>query len=897
MKYLIIISMMYLFNYSNSLIIAQSKNNVIHPVLKHDIKEGQRSPDENSVKYVMNLTDEQLLAYIPDKTVNVHCECPKCYGGSQGFSVFEWKYDNPNEMKCKYCGTVFPNKEYPETETLTGQNSLNESISYNYYLNKSNGVKHFFSANLLFYKRYWLEYVCQDLSIYYARTKNEKYAEKLIFILDHLSEKYLHYPAMRNFVREFYFEKQKPPYTVFGGRWGYFYNEISRLLVYAYDLIYDSPSFKSYSIEKGFDVRKKIEDNYFKVAEYIAESKAEAYVANIIGYDPATSIMLGLVINKPEFIHWPLKWILQTINAGFCNDGIWHESPGYQTMAQEGLKFCFQFLDGYTDPKGFKDSILNIRLQNFKAERDLPFWNFCRNVLPNISLPNGNAISVADTPPYLKIAEKRDNTTSILFPEYGLASLGYGNGDNQIMGILHYGGNFGHGHFDVLNLNIWAKSKEMVSDIGYTFSQMRHWTMSSLGHNLVVVDKKDQTNSNINANLAFYFQNINSISIVEANSAEIYKSVPDISLYNRLVLLIPTSPNNSYIVDIFSIKGGKIHDWTLNGDSDEDMTVSTNLKLNVTKNSLLDEKVEWKEPSGEFDNYDAYGMVRSLRTCTVANDFYTEYTYVSNSMLGVRSHFLIDKPMELYIGKSPSVRRIGSGNNADNRKVYDFWMPKVILRDSSSTLLNSVFIVVHEPYKGNYFIKKIEKIKTFPENINVKAIKISYGDTTDVVIYNPPNVQTQELKTDDGISFKGRIGIVRKIKNETKYMWLFEGEKLYCDNIKLNSKPSYNGSVINIFRIENGDKYNGFEINGDVVDSQDLNDKWILLKFSNNITKAFEIDKVLKNKGNTIVRLKNDPGLKMSDRKIVEIHSPLRTFDNNVTYTIPLCKIFGEQIK
>lgn len=42
---------------------------------------------------------------------------------------------NPNQMKCRYCGTVFPNEQYQEDQHIEGRNERGELITFPYHFN------------------------------------------------------------------------------------------------------------------------------------------------------------------------------------------------------------------------------------------------------------------------------------------------------------------------------------------------------------------------------------------------------------------------------------------------------------------------------------------------------------------------------------------------------------------------------------------------------------------------------------------------------------------------------------------------------------------------------------------------------------------------------------------
>jgi len=98
-----------------------------HPVLQHNLDYDDPERYEKAVTRVMGMSDEEMLSFVPDKPYICFVHCPNCHGGSQGFQGYEWSIDRPDELKCKYCGMVFPevsrrsDRERPERAGGDGQ--------------------------------------------------------------------------------------------------------------------------------------------------------------------------------------------------------------------------------------------------------------------------------------------------------------------------------------------------------------------------------------------------------------------------------------------------------------------------------------------------------------------------------------------------------------------------------------------------------------------------------------------------------------------------------------------------------------------------------------------------------------------------------------------------------
>jgi len=87
-------------------------------------------------------------------------------------------------------------------------------------------------------------------------------------------------------------------------------------------------------------------------------------------------------------------------------------------------------------------------------------------------------------------------TKSINLPDAGLAVLRAGEGADQACVFFDYGQHGGgHGHFDKLNITLFANRREWLLDtgrIGYTHKEYKTWVKHTVAHNTVVIDQKDQ---------------------------------------------------------------------------------------------------------------------------------------------------------------------------------------------------------------------------------------------------------------------------------------------------------------------------------------------------------------------------------------------------------------------
>ncbi|MDP6779768.1 MAG: heparinase II/III family protein, partial [Candidatus Latescibacteria bacterium] len=658
-----------------------------HPALDPGIDRDKTAGYVAAVQRAMSMPEQEFLSFIPERPMVAYCECPRCYGGVEGNSIFTWTIDRPEEMVCRFCNTIFPNADYPEDQELSGVNALGETVTYRYHLKKEKNVPHFLSANLDRWRRTWLVDQCVALGRAYRATGDESFAARAILVLDRIAELYPHYPVIQNGPRRIRFQdSQEPPYPWDSGKWGYFHDEIPRDLILTYDMVYDSPSFDSLSTDRGYDVRARIENDWFRPT-YVALTMQDRHVNNVIGYDVRSAALLGRVLGEPRYVHWAFGWMRECVEAGFFVDGMWHESPAYHQMTVGGLESAFASVVGYTDPTGYVDPVDGTRFDDLDPEKEIPFWARCRNAPHRIDFPNGCTSTVHDTHPHQRRGQPSESTRSVILPAYGHASLGRGSDENQMQAQFHFSGGYGHSHRDNLNLTLWAHGREILPDLGYTWTQLRYWTSCTLGHNTVVVDRQDQLATESDGDLIWFFPDVAGVSVVEADGRRGYRDIESMARYRRMVVLVPVSERDAYVVDLFRVTGGSTHDWALHGDADEDTEAACSVPLGEPRANMLESGEEWVEPTIEGAVFNPYGLLRDMRSGSATDAFHVDFAYADRRDQGVRVHLLGCDPGSVWLGNSPSVRRMGTGSEGDMRKAYDFWMPMLLVRREAAAPL------------------------------------------------------------------------------------------------------------------------------------------------------------------------------------------------------------------
>lgn len=861
---------------------------VPHPVLDHRLDPARAGEVEASLRTAMAMDPERLLSFLPEWAYARYCECPACYGGVEGNGVFTWSIERPDEMRCRFCGQVWPDPAYPEGEVLRGRNALGEEVSLPYHWNAERKVAHCFSLHRQFLQRRWLEEQCVLLGKAYQLTGKEDYARRVVMVLDRLSRRYPHYPVLRNIVRHIEFrESQEPPYAWDSGRWGCFHNEIPKSMVLAYDLVCESPAFDELSRQRGEDIRAALERDCFRPA-FEAVAKSPHHVSNVVGYDIASAALLGRVINDPGMVHRAFAWMKRNLDEGFFRDGMWKEgTPAYHAMTIGGLRYAFSTLAGHSDPPGTIDPVDGTRFDDFDPEKLLPLWSRCLHACDVLTAPNGHAANVHDTHPYARATAPRQETVSAILPAYGHVSLGRGRGAHQMQAQLHFSGAYGHAHADNLNLMLWAKEREMLPDVGYTWTQMRHWASSTLGHNTVVIDRVSQGGRPGDGDLLAYVPDAAGIALAEAEGRRGYGNIAGVDTYRRLVMVVPVSEEDAYVVDLFRVRGGAMHDWVLHGDADADTTAACSLALEGSRRWMLEEGEVWEEPQIEGSRYHPYGMVRDVGHAAADGPFDVHFRYVEDPGRGVRVHVLPEASTEVWLGRSPSVRRMGQGSAGDMRKAYDFWMPTLMVRRQGTAPLASTFVAVEEPFAGAPFLGAVTRLEVAPGDVGAVALQVRHGEVVDTILSTLDEADGPE-RTAGGVTLRGRLGVVRQVAGRVTTAWLFGGTALRCGEVDLAPAVSeHRGEIIGALRQADGAAVDAFITRASLPAGAALQGAWMITAMGTSHTQGFEIERVEEHDGRALVVLSADHGLRLEDGQAREVFFPRRTAAGPVTFCIP----------
>lgn len=375
------------------------------------------------------------------------------------------------------------------------------------------------------------------------------------------------------------------------------------------------------------------------------------YGGNLIVYIAETACVATLT-GEAKYVHLCYNY-LKTCVENYCytKDGVTAESPAYFFTYIAGLGRLFLPYMGYSDPPGYVDGFTGKHLENvsvykdFQREQDIIKLGQKNAMM--VQYPDGSIPSIHDTfsnllKTQLNLVNKFSDTNTIfnncedmIFDGMGDAVLGNGSFNEKVQTILHYSDDaIGHSHQDGLNLIFNVFGRQMLDDIGYNRSALKFYVSYSFAHNLVLVDRTNQnmaaTGQQTNGSVDYYATNHDGVSVVSVDGRSYYTN--ELGKYKRTVMQNASDLSAPYLLDIFEVEGGSMHDYILNGTRSGKQTVETTNPVEKVpgEHPYLLESEPWNPPQKMMDPYpgEGYGALTNAYSGKVSNSFVTDFKYV-----------------------------------------------------------------------------------------------------------------------------------------------------------------------------------------------------------------------------------------------------------------------------
>lgn len=752
---------------------------------------------ERATAFVRGLSDEALEKMVPTQSGLFFVGCPNCKNGRQE-NQLDWTTERPDEVFCRYCNHRYPSDKYPMDKAVTVRNPRGEVQRYPYW-EDARGYRYFLMARRDSLVREYLADRTHDLALLYLATGDKAHARRAALLLDRFAQVFpgwcYHYDLP--FRQKEIYDGDVPPAKFRPGyrtaRWTWWaYSDIPVPLVQAYDWIRPSGVLDELSRQRGVDVSARVERDLIK-------SAADQVLANrdeFSNMDPScwrSVVIAGRVLGQPRYVHEVAARFRGLVQSKFFYDGSWCEgAPSYGSQTLGGLSIFLDTLRGYSDPPNYRDQD-GTRFDDFDLAREFPILDDARVALAKLRTPDGRPVAVHDTwrrsfgggggrrsrgagtrPNAAKAAASPSTDGSFLLPALGHAALAIGVGPAQTQVQMTWSGGYGHQHGDNLSIFLFGEGRELLSDLGYSHTAYRSWTLATAAHNTVVIDGKSQYFGGLaqpsDGSLQLYDTGDRRVHVVSADGTRGYPKLA--KTYRRTLVLVDSGASEGrggYAVDFFQVEGGKTHDYLLHGEIDHPVTVSTNLMV-APLARLLPAGFEWKptENEGEVgraqETYYAYGFFRNLKSAPAPAGAAVHAEFRSGPTLQV--HLLPEPNSQLVLGENPSVSPAGEDDAQLDKHLRPFLMLRHEARDG-----RSAFAAVMEPYAQAPMIRSVERLDVPGAAL---ALRVRLGDRDDLVVIGAGEAVRLEPGSNPA-TFQGSVGVLSRRGAEVEHAYALGG--------------------------------------------------------------------------------------------------------------------------
>jgi len=825
-------------------------------IQKYDWARKRLESTEKDVAWVLKMSDQDLWDFIPSadqpRALNVRFgfDCP--IHGKEIFKKggnYPWIMDreHPYQVKCPVGGEVYPSNDFDAWVKGGKKEKLDTHQKYvddGYGWVDENGNRYWFVAHYIFWQRWRTDIlpVIPKLAQIYFLTGDTRYSHKAAIMLAHIAQEY---PRM-DYTKQAYHNGHYPaPCSgkILDLDW-----EGSATIVplsESYDQLYDcfdkDPDLKKFLESKGIaDPRNYIEKNFLQEAIKAIETGVVhgnmnyqsqlATVATVLdNHDPAKGF------TTEQMVDWILNGgveIKTLLYNGISRDGSGSEEAiGYNTIWTSAFYDLAEKLkplgyDLFANPR-FK-KMTDYYVQTAVADDFAPRIGDCGGSMVSGLEPVwgaylfSKAYSIWHDPMYAKVlnrigwppvsiyedvqaadkvrsdAEKLGKNLDLKTRDlggYGLAVLETGGSKNKRAVSMLYGSSGAwHGHLDRLDIEMWAHGKDVLPDVGYPAhwgDKADYWTRSTPSHYCVLIDENHQTGK-MEGHLNL-MASAGGVQMMDASANNAYQGIA--SLYRRTVAMVDVSPEDSYLVDIFRVKGGTRHDYSFHGLPFGELSFDgLTLGPAQTKGTLMGEDVEFgKIFDGMKDG--GYQYLFNARRGKPDGTWSANW-FLKDSKIGLKMTMLAGSAQEVIVADCEPEAKPG----------YPDKLEYILSRNDTGA---SSYVSVIEPYKDKPYIRRAQPLKASGAGRDdLAAVRIDSNGCADYIISALDPSRPAGFESDN-INFQGEFGSIRMDGSELRSMMLVNGTELSKDGYAIHpaislcakiSKVDYKNNSITLDR-------------------------------------------------------------------------------------------------
>ncbi len=350
----------------------------------------------------------------------------------------------------------------------------------------------------------------------------------------------------------------------------------------------------------------------------------------------------------------------------------------------------------------------------------------------------------------LNITRADESVTAALRPEFTLPShllhenrkavLRAGEGTDQMVAALDYSMVVGHYHEAPLSLMVYAKGRELASDLGYMGAGhhlTKQWIRTFASHNCLVIRDEDGNPSPtrpLRGDLELYDAGgrVQVVEVAERDPADLAAGLGEESgAYRRTIALVRGPGEDGYVLDICRARGGAVHDYQFHSHG-------SRFETDVALRPVADPRQDLYEYSGfSFPLGSNYGSknVVNLRAGESTGPFTATWSAVDvyerghegpverDEDVALRLWMLDEPGSEVIVGDAPAQRFL---HNEDFGRTITQLRVRRPAGDETQE-----YVAVIEPWRSEPFIRSVERL---PAPEGVVAVKVVTATSVDYLV-------------------------------------------------------------------------------------------------------------------------------------------------------------------
>jgi hypothetical protein len=375
---------------------------------------------------------------------------------------------------------------------------------------------------------------------------------------------------------------------------------------------------------------------------------------------------------------------------------------------------------------------------------------------------------------------------------YGQAVLQTDNAKEGRALWIHHGYGKGHSHHDALNIGLTAKNIHMLPDLGYpeftgTWPKRGAWTSNTISHNTVVVD--DGPTAGSPGGKLHLFSEALPLRVMDVSSPNAYEGL---KTYRRTLALVDVSDTDSYVLDVFRVRGGSTHRLSYHGPAEAASVEGLDLQRQ-SEGTYAGPDVPFAQLDDRLRRSGHSYLYSVERSSGVVDGGFT-VDWKAEDLRG-RIAEGAEPHLRLHALTSCDEVALASGDPPQN-KTGNPRRLRYLLQSRTGEEAESQFVTLIEPYDRMPLIESVRRLEVSHQGdpSSVAAVSVGHADgATDILISCE---EPTEVAVEGGIEFDGQIGMVRMSGGEVTAMRMVNGRRLSVHGIALTSEQAaYTGRV------------------------------------------------------------------------------------------------------